>query len=361
MKKKYTSTDIAKMAKVSQSTVSRALSPGNAWMISLGKREEILRLCRQYGYHPKSNGKKIYHKTFKVGFLLGDMGRDLSATSFSLMLRELCDLLQLYSYTISLIRVGRKQQNITADVKRILKSNIADIFIASDSILSGQTLELLHSVNSRLIRFSPFNAPVRKSKSYHWISNVEYDYEPAYNDAAGRLPKELFSSMLYLGYGDVTDHVKLKALRKIITEFRLSESEIPYFYQSTGCDIWDQTYRANRKIIAQIYQAIKGKKCYWVGCVLLAQALSDHMQTLGLVPDRDFFIVTYGVFAKTDRYPGSPVDPFSVIGYHVETAAEKMCELSMEVIEDPVPQKAQIPVDFQPSAAFGGVNRMKFI
>ena len=135
MKKKYTSTDIAKLAKVSQSTVSRALSPGNAWMISSEKRELILKLCRKYGYFPKSSEKKIYHKTFKVGFLLGDMWRDLCNTSFSLMLQELSYLLQLNSYTMSLIYVGITPHEITKDVKRILKSNIADIW--PDHIAKG--------------------------------------------------------------------------------------------------------------------------------------------------------------------------------------------------------------------------------
>ena len=141
MKKKYTSTDIAKLAKVSQSTVSRALSPGTAWMISPEKREEIQKLCIKYGYYPKSQGKKLHHKTYKVGLLLCNMVHDLSSTSFSLILRELSDLLQLSSYTVTLIRVGSNPQKITEDVKRILKSNIADIYIASDSILSGQTLD----------------------------------------------------------------------------------------------------------------------------------------------------------------------------------------------------------------------------
>ncbi|MBR2440990.1 MAG: LacI family DNA-binding transcriptional regulator [Lentisphaeria bacterium] len=57
------------MAKVSQSTVSRALSPGNAWMISPEIREKILQICRKYGYFPT----KLHHKTYKVGFLLGDI------------------------------------------------------------------------------------------------------------------------------------------------------------------------------------------------------------------------------------------------------------------------------------------------
>lgn len=361
MRKKITSTDIAKLAKVSQSTVSRALSPGNAWMISPEIREKILKICRKYGYFPKSKGTKLHHKTYKVGFLLGDMGKDLSSTSFSLTLRELCDLLQFSNYTMSLIRVGLNPQNITKDVKRILKSNIADIYIASDSILSGQTLELLHSVNTRLIRFTPFNSPVREIQSFHWISNVEYDYEPAYHEAAKIIPGDAYSSMLYLGYGDVTDKIKLEALQKMVSEHQLSDRLIPSFFQGTGCDIWDQTYRANREMLAKIYPEIKQYKYYWVGCILLAQALSDHLQSLGLFPEKDFHIITYGVFSGTESYRGCHPDPFSVIGYDAAKAAGVICELSLELLENPTPRKSLIPVYFQPSAAFGGKSLKKFV
>ena len=361
MKKKYTSTDIAKLAGVCQSTVSRALSPGNAWMISPETREKILKLCRKYGYFPKRSGEKIYHKTYKVGFLLGDMGKDLTSTSFSIMLRELCDFLQFSSYTMTLIRVGSNQQKITSEVKRILKSNIADIYIASDSILSGQALELLHAVNTRLIRFTPFNAPVRELHSYHGISNVEYDYVPAYDEAAKIIPKEAYSTMLYLGYGDVTDKVKYDALQRMIFRHQITELKIPCFMQESGSVIWDQTYRRNRLLIEQIWQSIKGKKYYWVGCLLLAQALSDHMQSLGMIPDQDFFIITYGVFGKINGLSGSSPDPFSVIGYHAGNAAEIMGELAMDLLEDPSPHKAMIPVTFQPSAALGGKNLKNFI
>ena len=262
---------------------------------------------------------------------------------------------------MTLIRVGSNHQKITSEVKRILKSNIADIYIASDSILSGQTLELLHAVNSRLIRFTPFNAPVREIQSYHGISNVEYDYTPAYDEIAKIIPKEAYSSMIYLGYGDVTDEVKYDALMKMILRHQITEVKIPYFSHESGSIIWDQTYRKNRYLIEQIWDQIKGRKYYWVGCLLLAQALSDHMQSSGLVPDRDFFIITYGVFGKINGFSGSVPDPFSVIGYHAGNAAEIIGDLAMDLLDDPTPRKAMIPVTFQPSSALGGKNLKYFI
>lgn len=49
MKSKVTSSDIARLAHVSQSTVSRALDPRCSWRISAEKRKRILALCEEYG------------------------------------------------------------------------------------------------------------------------------------------------------------------------------------------------------------------------------------------------------------------------------------------------------------------------
>ena len=146
-----------------------------------------------------------------------------------------------------------------------------------------------------------------------------------------------------------------------MSKHHLTEAEIPCFFQSTGCDIWDQTYRSYREMILQNYEKIKGYKAYWVGSILLAQALSDHLKSLGLIEDKDYHIITYGVFTKTDRYQDCPEDRFSVIGYYVETAADKICELSMNLLESPEPRKAAIPVIFHPSAAFGGNYKQTII
>ena len=75
MGKKVTSSDIAKLAHVSQSTVSRALNPDHAWQISPKKRMEILSLCRQHGY---IGGRSSSPRTFKVGLLMGRMEADPS-------------------------------------------------------------------------------------------------------------------------------------------------------------------------------------------------------------------------------------------------------------------------------------------
>ena len=102
MKGKVTSSDIAKLAKVSQSTVSRALDPRSAWRISAEKRAEILSLCHQYGY-PVGSETKHRHRTFKIGLVLGRMDHDLLMLRFRL--QQLCDMLQAGGYTLTLIRV----------------------------------------------------------------------------------------------------------------------------------------------------------------------------------------------------------------------------------------------------------------
>jgi len=84
---KITSSTIAKLAHCSQSSVSRALNPENAWQIGPQKRMEILELCRLHGYSVRQKHPgKLLRKTMKVGFLLGDMESDLTSSSFCFML-----------------------------------------------------------------------------------------------------------------------------------------------------------------------------------------------------------------------------------------------------------------------------------
>ena len=92
MTKRITSTDIARLAKVSRSTVSRALNPDTCWRISPGKCEEIRGLCRKYGVMPSRAAQKNRPKqTRRIAFVMGAMERDLSNPGAGAMIRRMCD------------------------------------------------------------------------------------------------------------------------------------------------------------------------------------------------------------------------------------------------------------------------------
>ena len=130
---KVTGADIARLAHVSGSTVSRALDPRSSWRISAEKRKRILALCEEYGYSLSVRKNDPHPKTFKVGLLLGFMDADLKNISF--MIRQLCDHLQASGYTLTLIRVDFSSSEMSRHVRRIIRSDIADIYIVGEYLL----------------------------------------------------------------------------------------------------------------------------------------------------------------------------------------------------------------------------------
>ena len=68
MKKRITVKDIAERAGVNYATVSRALNPATASMISEKVRNNIQAIADELGYRPSYSGKSIVTgKTYKIG------------------------------------------------------------------------------------------------------------------------------------------------------------------------------------------------------------------------------------------------------------------------------------------------------
>ncbi len=354
MKKKITSSDIARLAGVSQSTVSRALSPGKAWMISPEIRGEILKLCRKYDYAPKnSSSQKRRHKTFKIGFLLGSMEADLTASGFSFMLRELCDHLQSFNYTLTLIRVDYTSPKLAQNIKRILKSDNIDVYIAGAGLLQGQTVEFIRSMRSGLISYVPFCAPFATEYKNKNVSIATHDYDEAFRQFARTVPRHLLDSAIYLG-NDMTDDWKYSTVKHALAQHHKKNFKIPFINIEVGLSLRDRAYRMIYSMFDKIYPVLENRKLFICGGSSIAQALSDYLCGKGLIADRDFFIVTFGIFSDLLSQYDYRGDPFSAFGYRTESAARRIAELALTLTENPVPQKIMIPVHFKPSPAFGG-------
>ena len=353
--KKYTGSDIAALAHVSQSTVSRALSPEHAWKISPAKRREILDLCKKYHYRQSADSdRSALRHSLNVCWFLGRMEHDLTFNTFSFLLRHTCDYLQQNGCFLNLIHVDYTQKEHGTSVRHMLKSNTADVYIAGTGLLHNQTLDLLHAVSNRLIYYTPYCSSVIQQEQYHWISRVDFDYTNALKSAAQTIPHELFKSMIFLDEKSSSGQRKYEMFSEMIRKYHLPAHDVPCQWCDFQRCLWDQCYRFYYQWVREIYPRIKGKKLYWCGNNNLAQALCDFLQQQGLVADRDFFIVTFGTLSKTaDGYQVFS-DPFSVINCQVEHIVHHLGELILDLVEHAVPQKKLVPVSFVASPALGG-------
>ena len=85
--KKATLRNIAEMAGVTQSTVSRILSGNPNFSASEKCRQKILKLADEYGYQPKLSAKSLaLGKSYNINLLLGKISRDLTNPTTAILI-----------------------------------------------------------------------------------------------------------------------------------------------------------------------------------------------------------------------------------------------------------------------------------
>ena len=92
MGKKLSIREIAEKTSLSIATVSRALDPRFVHKVKEETRLKILRYCNECDYRPNNAGRSLVTgKTFKVGFISGQIAGDLGDKHFSYYFTESID------------------------------------------------------------------------------------------------------------------------------------------------------------------------------------------------------------------------------------------------------------------------------
>lgn len=129
-----TSKDVAKEAKVSQPTVSRAL--GGDPRISEGTRERVIEAARRLGYFPNVAARTlITNRTHTVGVVVGDV----SNLFFAEQLNALYSELQRHGYRTVLFQEGADHMQTGEDVLPLIFGNALDGAIFTTGQLTSDT------------------------------------------------------------------------------------------------------------------------------------------------------------------------------------------------------------------------------
>lgn len=129
-----TSKDVAREARVSQPTVSRAL--GGDPRISEGTRERVVEAARRLGYFPNVAARTlITNRTHTVGVVVGDV----SNLFFAQQLNALYEELQRNGYRTVLFQEGADHKETGEDVLPLLFGNALDGAIFTTGKLTSDT------------------------------------------------------------------------------------------------------------------------------------------------------------------------------------------------------------------------------
>ena len=188
--KKATSKDVARLANVSQPTVSYVLNNTPGKSISEETRNKVLQAARELNYSVNVSARRL--KTQKSNCISVRLVNNLSHIRFSKMAEGSRTYLESRGYSL-LLCSDQKGNNQYPDYLNAYFNSMADgiLFISVDGTVPEEVVRI---VNEHNIPFSVIDS-VEENYSY---SNVHYDYMQTTFRQADILINEGFRKIIYL-------------------------------------------------------------------------------------------------------------------------------------------------------------------
>jgi len=200
------SIDVARLAGVSQSAVSRTYKPGGS--VSAETRRKVLAAAEQLGYRPSLIPQiMLNHRSYLVAIVIGGMYNPF----YSTVLEEFTVKLQAIGHQVLLVHVD-SGHSLDAIIPRLASYRV-DAIVSALSILSPHAADELARVKIPVITF---NTPVKNE----WVSSVSCD-----NAGAARQLAELFIARGATRFGYITGPAGSPANEERLAGFKSALAE----------------------------------------------------------------------------------------------------------------------------------------
>ena len=179
------STDVARLAGVSQSAVSRTYKPGAS--VSAETRRRVLEAAEKLGYRPSLIPQiMLNHRSYLVAIVIGGMYNPF----YSAVLEQFTIKLQEIGHQVLLVHVDSGHA-LDAVIPRLASYRV-DAIVSALAVLSAEAAEELARFKIPVISF---NTPVNNE----WVSSVSCD-----NEGAGAEIADLFFARGARSFGYIT-------------------------------------------------------------------------------------------------------------------------------------------------------------
>lgn len=176
--KKSSAKEVAKLAKVSQSTVSRVFTPGKS--VSNNTKERVLQAANELDYQPNALARGlITNKSKLIGIAMNETQNPFYYETLTLFTKE------LKNYGYSVLFVYTENEEIQQEeINHFLEYNVEAIII-TDALLSSKLVKKIKSYNIPVILFNRYDDKldcnsVSSDNIFGGESVAEYFYNKGY-------------------------------------------------------------------------------------------------------------------------------------------------------------------------------------
>jgi LacI family transcriptional regulator len=286
MKKKNTLQEIAQLAGVNPSTVSRAMNPATAHMISPEKRKRIQAICKKYHYRPRLSARAMATgKTYKVGLVLGAIEQDLSNPLFALFIRGLCGALQSQGYALSILWAGHPDSSTDNETTAFLESNAADGYILGSAMLGSLTREAARACGKPVVVLNTLQPGGIDPE----FINLTRSCAEAYREAWQDIPPEYYLHVAFFGKNSPDSMRKFNEVCRFAPAKASCETFL--FDSNRGGFAFD--LKNAEEFAEQHLSELKRFKVFFCASDLTALGLASAFQRIGYKVGRDIMLIGF--------------------------------------------------------------------
>lgn len=226
--------DIAKMANVSRTTVSRALN--NSGYVSEDVRKKIMSIVEETGYMPSVSAKSLRTKRSGV---IGIILPRISTETASRLVNGINDVLSKQGFQI-LLTDTELQKDKEIEYIRLLKSRQVDGIILSATNIND---DLLHTIQDVGLPF------VSLGQYFPNVTSVLYDDYAASTDVTNMLVQKGYEKISFIGVGEGDPSVGLERKNAYLDTMNKHNLKVEDHWIEQGDFSIESGYEAMKRIL----------------------------------------------------------------------------------------------------------------
>jgi len=314
MKKNYTSEDVAKLAGVSQSTVSRVFAAGTN--VSEKRRKKVLAAADKLNYNPNALARSLITKKSRI---IGIVMRNIRNPFYSAVLEIFHSRLSVLGYHLLFIN-SESEEIQEKEISQLLEYSVEGVII-TDALLSSSAVQKFDHNDITVILFNRYTENLVNSA-------VFCDNYLAAKQIARYLVEVGHRSFAFISGPSNTSTTidRLRGFKEVLKEKGIKKLVI---------EAGNYTYESGFKCAQELMTKVKNIDCIFCGNDIIALGAMDGLRVIGLKIPEDVSVIGF------DNIRMAAWPSYSLTTW--EQPLEEMVDAAVEILLEEINNKSSGP------------------